>query len=410
MNMINFASSPHNTLGIELELQILDPVTFDLAGRAGQILEQVAGHPYAHRIKPEVTEAMIELNSSVHEHPAGLLAEMREMRSILCNAADAAGVRIAGGGAHPFMNWQDNTIFDSPRFRYLADMYGYLAPKFTVFGQHIHLGVANGDAACSLIHRLSPYVPHLIALSASSPYYEGVDTLFSCSRLNALHSFPLSGHMPPDTHDWYQFEAYYMRMRSLGLVESLKDLYWDIRPKPEFGTVEIRVCDTPLTIEKACQLAAFAQALAISVQRRPEPHAGLWLAYDSNRFQASRFGLQAQYVTDKGERIRLIEHLRATFDMVLPVAEELGSTDLVEGLQATTLKMGGDAHWMRARFNKHQSLPDVVGAAADLWRGEMAETLPQEPTRRRVRASSEPITSGMPAIPVSSRRLPSRLH
>lgn len=410
MNMINFASSPHNTLGIELELQILDPVTFDLAGRAGQILEQVAGHPYAHRIKPEVTEAMIELNSSVHEHPAGLLAEMREMRSILCNAADAAGVRIAGGGAHPFMNWQDNTIFDSPRFRYLADMYGYLAPKFTVFGQHIHLGVANGDAACSLIHRLSPYVPHLIALSASSPYYEGVDTLFSCSRLNALHSFPLSGHMPPDTHDWYQFEAYYMRMRSLGLVESLKDLYWDIRPKPEFGTVEIRVCDTPLTIEKACQLAAFAQALAISVQRRPEPHAGLWLAYDSNRFQASRFGLQAQYVTDKGERIRLIEHLRATFDMVLPVAEELGSTDLVEGLQATTLKMGGDAHWMRARFNKHQSLPGVVGAAADLWRGEMAETLPQEPTRRRVRASSEPITSGMPAIPVSSRRLPSRLH
>ena len=410
MNMINFASSPHNTLGIELELQILDPVTFDLAGRAGQILEQVAGHPYAHRIKPEVTEAMIELNSSVHEHPAGLLAEMREMRSILCNAADAAGVRIAGGGAHPFMNWQDNTIFDSPRFRYLADMYGYLAPKFTVFGQHIHLGVANGDAACSLIHRLSPYVSHLIALSASSPYYEGVDTLFSCSRLNALHSFPLSGHMPPDTHDWYQFEAYYMRMRSLGLVESLKDLYWDIRPKPELGTVEIRVCDTPLTIEKACQLAAFAQALAISVQRRPEPHAGLWLAYDSNRFQASRFGLQAQYVTDKGERIRLIEHLRATFDMVLPVAEELGSTDLVEGLQATTLKMGGDAHWMRARFNKHQSLPDVVGAAADLWRGEMAETLPQEPTRRRVRASSEPITSGMPAIPVSSRRLPSRLH
>lgn len=410
MNMINFASSPHNTLGIELELQILDPVTFDLAGRAGQILEQVAGHPYAHRIKPEVTEAMIELNSSVHEHPAGLLAEMREMRSILCNAADAAGVRIAGGGAHPFMNWQDNTIFDSPRFRYLADMYGYLAPKFTVFGQHIHLGVANGDAACSLIHRLSPYVPHLIALSASSPYYEGVDTLFSCSRLNALHSFPLSGHMPPDTHDWYQFEAYYMRMRSLGLVESLKDLYWDIRPKPEFGTVEIRVCDTPLTIEKACQLAAFAQALTISVQRRPEPHAGLWLAYDSNRFQASRFGLQAQYVTDKGERIRLIEHLRATFDMVLPVAEELGSTDLVEGLQATTLKMGGDAHWMRARFNKHQSLPGVVGAAADLWRGEMAETLPQESTRRRVRASSEPITSGMPAIPVSSRRLPSRLH
>lgn len=410
MDMINFTSSPHNTLGIELELQILDPATLDLSGRAGQILEQVAGHPGADRIKPEVTEAMIEMNSSVHEHPAGLLAEMREMRSILCNAADAVGVKIAGGGAHPFMSWQDNTIFDSPRFRYLADMYGYLARKFTVFGQHIHLGVANGDAACSLIHRLSPYVPHLIALSASSPYHEGVDTLFSCSRLNALHSFPLSGHMPPEARDWYQFEAYYTRMRSLGLVESLKDLYWDIRPKPEFGTVEIRVCDTPLTIEKACQLAAFAQALAIAVQRQPEPNAGLWLAYDSNRFQASRFGLQANYVTDKGERMRLIEHLRATFEMVLPVAEELGSADLVQALQATTLKMGGDAQWMRARFTEHQSLPGMVGAAADLWRGDAAGEVAQAPARRRVRASSEPITGGMPVIPVSFRRLPSRLH
>src|SRR5690606_36415595 len=214
----------------------------------------------------------------------------------------------------------------------------------------------------------------------------------------------------PEARDWYHFEAYYTRMRSLGLAESLKDLYGDIRPKPEFGTVEIRVWDTPLTIEKACQLAAFAQALAIAVQRRPEPHAGLWLAYDSNRFQASRFGLQANYVTDKGERVRLMEHLRATFEMVLPVAEELGSADLVEGLQPTTLKMGGDAHWMRARFNEHQSLPGMVGAAADLWRGEVAEDVSRAPARRRVRASAEPITGGKPMIPVPFERLPSRLH
>src|SRR5690606_22520247 len=147
-----------------------------------------------------------------------------------------------------------------------------------------------------------------------------------------------------------------------------------------------------LTIEKACQLAAFAQALAIAVQRRPEPNAGLWLAYDSNRFQASRFGLQANYVTDTGERVRLIEHLRATFEMVVPVAEELGSADLVCALQANALKMGSDARWMRARFNEQQSLPGMMAAAADLWRGEAMEAGSRTPARRRVRASSEPIT------------------
>ncbi len=407
MDSIKFASSRQNTLGIELELQILDPLTLDLAGRAEQLLDHLADHAFADRIKPEVTQAMIELNSSVHEHPAGLLAEMREMRNILCEAADTVGVRIAGGGAHPFMSWQDSNIFDSPRFRYLADMYGYLARKFTVFGQHIHLGVRNGDAACDLIHRLSPYVPHFIALSASSPYHEGVDTLFSCSRLNALHSFPHSGHMPPEVHDWYQFEAHYTQMRNLGLVESLKDLYWDIRPKPEFGTIELRVCDTPLTVERACQIAAFAQALAIAAQRQPAPLAGFWLAYDSNRFQASRFGLQASYVTDTGERMRLIDHLRMTFDQVMLVADELGTTDLVGALQAEALKMGNDARWMRARFNQYRHLPSVVAAAADLWRGS---DIAAQPARRRVRASSEPIHSGMPLVPVAFRSLSSRLH
>ena len=139
---------------------------------------------------------MIELNSSVHEHPMGLLAEMREcaMRWSRRRTPSAFPWRAA---APPFMRWQERSISDTPRFQYLAEMYGYLARQFTVFGQHIHLGVKSGDDAIRLVRRLSPYVPHFIALSASSPYCEGVDTLFSCSRLNAVNSFPLAGHMPP---------------------------------------------------------------------------------------------------------------------------------------------------------------------------------------------------------------------
>ncbi|GAA5236809.1 glutamate--cysteine ligase [Verticiella sediminum] len=411
MHAIEFTPSRYNTLGIELELQLLDPRTLDLSGQAASLLEHIAGHPSADHVKPELTRAMIELNSSVHEHPAGLLAEMRELRDLVCEAGDAIGVRVAGGGAHPFTSWRDCDIHDSPRYRRLADLYGYLARQFTVFGQHIHLGVASGDAACGLIHRLSPYVPHFIALAASSPFREGEDTLFACSRLHALHSFPLAGHMPEHIRDWYQFEAHYTQMRSLGLTESLKDLYWDIRPKPELGTVELRVCDTPLTVEKACQLAAFAQALAIAVQRASAPTAAFWMAYETNRFQACRFGLHANYVTRAGERVRLIEHLRGTFEQLMPVADELGTTDLLGALREDALRLGNDARWLRARHHELRELPAVAAAAADVWRGEPAGAAQAGPGRRRVRASSEPIVHGLPLLPEGTpANLPPRLH
>lgn len=399
MEQIPFVSSASNTLGIELELQLINPRSFDLASAADELLVQMANHPVADRVKPEITRSMIELNSSVHEHPAGLLAEMREMRNALCEAADAVGVAVAGGGAHPYMRWQERAISDSPRFQYLAEMYGYLARQFTVFGQHIHLGVPSGDAAVRMVHGLSPYIPHFIALSASSPYYEGVDTLFSCCRLNAVNSFPLAGHLPPEVADWYQFEAYMAQLRHSGLAESIKDLYWDIRPKPEFGTVEIRVCDTPLTVERACQLAAFAQALAVLVSRDPQPASTAWLAYRSNHFQACRFGLQGSYVASDGQRLRLIDHLRGVFQRLAPIAEELGTRDMLATLQDEAIRHGNDARWLRSQYHRVRDLPAVVESMTRLWRGEREKSeMAVEVPRRRIRATSEPLSSSVQAL------------
>lgn len=411
MEQIPFVSSAPNTLGIELELQLIDPTSYDLTAASDELLAQMANHPIADRVKPEITRSMIELNSSVHEHPMGLLAEMREMRDALVEAADAVGVSVAGGGAHPFMRWQERSISDTPRFQYLAEMYGYLARQFTVFGQHIHLGVQSGDDAIRLVRRLSPYVPHFIALSASSPYCEGVDTLFSCSRLNAVNSFPLAGHMPPEVKDWYQFEAHLSQLRAYGLAESIKDLYWDIRPKPEFGTVEIRVCDTPLTVERACQIAALAQALAVLLMREPEPSDKAWLSYRSNHFQACRFGLQGSYVTPDGQRMRLIDHLRALFQRLMPVAEELGTGDMIAALRDDAMRSGNDSRWLRNQFHRLRDLPLVVEAMSTAWRGSNREPAPAEPAavlRRRIRATSEP----MAALPGAEPGVivPDRLH
>jgi carboxylate-amine ligase len=396
MDQISFVPSAPNTLGIELELQLVRPGTFDLAAASDELLAQLVNHPIADRVKPEITRSMIELNSSVHEHPAGLQSEMCEMRDALCEAADAIGIAVAGGGAHPFMRWQERSISDTPRFKHLAEMYGYLARQFTVFGQHIHLGVTNGDDAITLTQRLSPYVPHFIALAASSPYYEGVDTLFSCCRLNSVNSFPLAGHIPTEISDWYGFEAHMARLRDFGLAESIKDLYWDIRPKPEFGTVEIRVCDTPLTIERACHIAAFAQALSVLLMREPAHGDGAWLVYRHNHFQACRFGMQGTYVGADGARMRLIDHIRATFDRLMPIACELGTADMLAELREDCGRRGNDARWMRAQFNRSRCLSAVVDGMVGAFRGEASagpanrnET--EVGGRRRVRAMSEPM-------------------
>ena len=154
-------------------------------------------------------------------------------------------LRVAGGGSHPFHDWADRRIFPTGRFRSILERYGYLAKQFTVFGQHIHVGCPGGDDAVYLIHMLTRYVPHFIALSAASPFYQGEDTQFQSSRLTSINAFPLAGHMP-FVRDWAEFLEYYDKMRGFGIVASMKDFYWDIRPKPEYGTVEIRVCDTPL--------------------------------------------------------------------------------------------------------------------------------------------------------------------
>jgi carboxylate-amine ligase len=200
---------------------------------------------------------MIEMSTAVHRDYREMLAELSAMRNTVTRGAQRLNLAIAGGGAHPFQHWSEQRIFPKERFFHVHEMYGYLAKQFTVFGQHIHIGVPSGDDAIHLVHMMSRYIPHFIALSASSPFSQGMDTDFDSSRLNNINAFPLSGTMP-FVLTWDEFGQYFDKMTSTGVVQSMKDFYWDIRPKPEFGTIELRVCDTPLTVEKAAALGAYA--------------------------------------------------------------------------------------------------------------------------------------------------------
>jgi len=223
-----------------------------------------------------------------------------------------------------------------------------------------------------LVHMLTRYVPHFIALSAASPFYQGEDTSFQSSRLTAVNAFPLAGHMP-FVKDWAEFLEYFDKMRGLGIVESMKDFYWDIRPKPEYGTVELRICDTPLEVGRAAALAAYAQALAKwLLEERPRPaKRTVYLVNAFNRFEAARFGLRGQFIDPFEETRRaLAEDILGALAGVMPQADALGSSETLAALAADVRRGYTDADWLRERFAANRSLAHTVRESAARWSGD----------------------------------------
>ena len=364
----DFARSAALSIGVELELQLVKPHDHDLARGAADLLARLDRRKLTGAVKPEITESMIELNSSVHTAWGGLFHELNKMRLAVLEDAGVLNLRVSGGGAHPFHDWADRRIFPNQRFQHVVQRYGYLAKQFTVFGQHIHVGCASGDDAIYLAHMMTRYVPHFIALSAASPYYQGEDTSFHSSRMTAVNAFPLAGHIP-FVRDWAEFIDYFSKMKGFGIVASMKDFYWDIRPKPEYGTIEIRVCDTPLTIRRATLLAAYAQALGAYhlAERTLAPSRSTYLVNSFNRFEACRYGFRGSIIDPyAGVKREVGADILAALALVASHAARLGSAELMAELGGVVRHGETDADWLRKR-NEGAALTDVVRAACDRW-------------------------------------------
>jgi carboxylate-amine ligase len=369
MASLEFSKSDSLSLGIEVELQLVRAHDRDLAHEAGDLIERLAKQKVPGEVKPEVTLSMVELNSSIHTSYEGALGELDAQRAVVAEAAGMLNLGVCGGGAHPFHDWSERRVYPAERFRLVTERYGYLAKQFTVFGQHIHLGCASGDEAVYLTHMLTRYIPHFIALSAASPFYQGEDTSFQSSRLTAVSAFPLSGHMP-FVPDWAAFLEYFDTMAGYGIVEGMKDFYWDIRPKPEYGTIEIRVCDTPLTVRRAALLAGYAVALSawLLEERTRQPSIGVYQVNAFNRFEACRFGYAGTLVDPYARRKKRIgEDILDTAAAIMPQAARLGCTDAVRELAENVRKDYSDARWLRERLAEKGSLADVVRESAALW-------------------------------------------
>jgi carboxylate-amine ligase len=374
LETLEFTQSDALSMGVELELQVLNTRDYNLSRGADDLLKLAAKTKHRGDIKPELTESMIEVSTDVHNSYATLAEELLEIRHGMSAMARKLNIALAGGGAHPFQKWTERRIYPKERFQYLSSLYGYLAKQFTIFGQHIHIGCESGDSAIYLAHAFARYVPHFIALSASSPFLQGVDSAFDSSRLNAVSAFPLSGTMPL-VHDWKHFNVYFNEMVDLGIVKSMKDFYWDIRPKPEFGTIEIRVPDTPLAVERAGYLAAYAQTLAkyLLAERPHMPSRAVYQVYSYNRFLACRFGFEGSIIDPYTRQpVQLKDDVLNTLNLLKPYAAELQTQAPLKQLINTTAAGKNDSAWLREQYEKTGSLNDVAHAQSQVWMGEIA--------------------------------------
>ncbi|MCC2676788.1 MAG: putative carboxylate-amine ligase [Ramlibacter sp.] len=367
----SFGKSAALSLGVELELQLVNTHDYDLAPYSDEMLRLMAKIPLPGAVVPEMTSSMIEISTGVCHSCTEVLGQLSQMRDALVRCADKLNIAVAGGGTHPFQQWHEQRIYDRPRFRQLSELYGYLTKQFTIFGQHVHVGCPDADSALLMLHRMSRYIPHFIALSASSPFVQGQDTQFDSARLNSVFAFPMSGRAP-FTLSWDEFGHWFAKTTRTGVVKSMKDFYWDIRPKPEYGTIEIRVFDTPLTIERAAALAGFVQSLAawFLAEQPFAPQEDDYMVYTYNRFQACRFGLEAVYVEpETGQHLPLREHILQTLDQVASHARGLGADAAIQMLRESAHKGVNDARWLRETQTRERLLAEMVRQGAERFRG-----------------------------------------
>ncbi|GGI76564.1 YbdK family carboxylate-amine ligase [Legionella impletisoli] len=369
MQVLPFKQSNLGTIGVEVELQIINSDSFKLTSWAKEILDELENTKYQNRVNHEITQGMIEINTTVHESPEDVHSELLELQAVLLKLVHNKKITYCGGGTHPFQDWHDQKIFPDPRYKRVLKKFQFLCQQATIFGQHVHFGCETAEDAIYLTHALAQYTPHFIALSSSSPFFQSIDSGFCSSRNTQFNAFPICGYMP-FIENWNEFSKYFFHLKHLGLVESMKDVYWDIRPKPEFGTVEVRILDTPLTLKRAAALAAFIQALSLYlIQEKPiTPSKEFYFLYSSNRFQASRYGMEgkrADCINYQNHIIR--DELLELFETLKPYSKEKSTGELFNDLHQSVIQNECDATLLREKYNDTHSLEAVVAEQCNRW-------------------------------------------
>jgi carboxylate-amine ligase len=365
-----FGASDPFTLGVEEEYMLLDPESFDLVQHIETVLDAVRGDELADRINAELMQSVLEIATPVCRTPADVMRELSTLRGYVRDVAGGEGLRVGSAGTHPFSLFERQRITAKDRYHALIDQLQYVARRELIFGMHIHVAVDDPDKAIQVVNGLLPHLAPLLALSASSPFWRGEATGLASSRQIVFSAFPRSGP-PPRFRDYEDYASVVGQLERTGCIADYTHIWWDIRPHPKWGTVEVRICDAVTRVEDAVAIAAYCQAVVKAISDRydageeiPTFHR---ILTTENKWLAARYGLEAPIMdlaTGRRIRVPIAKLVRRTLRDLEPHARELGSERELEGIEAL-LSRGNSAERQLRVYNANRDIVEVARAIAD---------------------------------------------
>ncbi|MEN8134248.1 MAG: YbdK family carboxylate-amine ligase [Thermodesulfobacteriota bacterium] len=371
INQIEFHRSTPYSIGVELELQLLDQQNLNLTPKAVELLDLVPAN-LGERIKPEFIRSMVEINTDV----CLSLAEVEDNLTAMCREAEKLAARcdclLYAASLHPFAKSQEQELTPDPRYKRILDDLQLVGRRFITQGLHVHIGLTDGETAIKVCDNIRQYLPVLLALTTSSPFFEGNDSGLHSYRAKLFEALPMAG-MPDQLGDWAGFVRIATLLFETEIINEVRDLWWDVRPHPDFGTIEVRICDLPSHFDEILALVALIQALVA------------WLATDTsatsrniptnmqvlrnNKWQASRYGLAGRFVDlDSMGNKPLREAARSLISQVTPFARELGGAPYLAALERILLT-GTSTDQQRRIYDAEQSHSAIIAQLRqEFWR------------------------------------------
>jgi carboxylate-amine ligase len=350
------------TLGVEEEFQIVDPQSGELRSHVSELLASSAP-ALGDQIKRELHQSIVEVGTRICGDASELRDEIFRTRRELSNAAERVGLAIAAAGTHPFARWEDQILSPGVRYDSIVEELQQLARSLLIFGLHVHVGVPDRSIMIDLMNEVRYFLPHLLALSTSSPFWMGRDTGLKSYRTTIFRRFPRTG-VPDHFGSWSEYENYIQLLVDLHSIDDAKKIWWDVRPHPTFGTLEFRVCDVTTRPEAAVMLGALVQAIVVKLYQLRVRNQGFRLyrraLIEENKWRAARYGLDGKLI-DFGRRaeVPMRDLALELLEFIDDVVDDLGSRQYVEYVHVV-LREGTSADRQLAVYHQTNDLNAVM--------------------------------------------------
>jgi glutamate---cysteine ligase / carboxylate-amine ligase len=391
MNIV-FNPSHGPTLGVEIEVQVVDQAGALATDTAATKILAELGDDAA--FKHELLECTVEVITDVCQTVNQVRSDLRGKLDRLIDVADGLGYRIMCTGTHPFSAWTDQTVSPDPRYHRLIEDCQWTARRLLIFGIHTHVGLQSAEQTIAVGNSLATFIPHFLALSSSSPFWLGRDSGLASIRSKVFESLPTAG-LPYYMENWGQFQRFMRTLIGAGTIRTIREVWWDIRPHPGFGTLELRICDGIPTMDELCATVALSQSLVVWLAERynsglelPEHRA--WTIRD-NKWRAARWGLDAEIIRDEdGNVMALRRSLGELVERLEPTAEKLGCLSQLRGVH-DILERGTSATRQREVFAETHDLSAVIDSLVEEMRTGSPRPLPNSSLPGGTVAHGDPI-------------------